>query len=132
MYDSYINIVENGGTIKLTKFDQNKTLFASIEPNAYVIEIKKESKGLVNSDTIVKSINSNSKKENTYQLDNEPKELIANKKNLCLNSGAEAVFLSQNGILIKKYISGNEIQKIVLGENVAGIIYNNEIKIIDL
>ena len=42
------------------------------------------------------------------------------------------VFVNNRGILIKKFISNQEIQGVILGENIAGILYNNEIKIIDI
>lgn len=40
--------------------------------------------------------------------------------------------MSANGILLKKYISTQEIQNIVVGDSIAGILYNDEIKIIDI
>ena len=132
MYDTFINIIENGDTVKLTDFEQSKTLFASIDLSSVITEIKKESSGLIGSNIIATIINSSTKKEIKYKLDSEPKELIANQKNICLNSGTEAVFLNQNGVLIKKYTSNSEMQKIVLGKSIAGIIYNDEIKIISL
>lgn len=47
MYDTYINIMENGNTNELTKFDETNTLFASVDLNSAVIEVKKETNRII-------------------------------------------------------------------------------------
>ena len=47
MYDTYINIIENGNIHELTKFDEINTLFASVDLNSFVIEVKKNSNRII-------------------------------------------------------------------------------------
>ena len=49
-----------------------------------------------------------------------------------INLGTEAMFMNNNGWLIKKYKSQQEIEKIVIGDGLAGIISRGKIKIISL
>lgn len=88
--------------------------------------------GILSSKINYTIINSNSKKSNVYELDKEPKEIYTLGNTICFNLGTELVFVNNRGILIKKYLSNQEIQGVILGDNVAGILYNNEIKIIDI
>ena len=132
MYDTYINIIENGNTNELTKFDESNTLFASIDLKSSIIEVIKVPSGLLGSQISTKIINSNSKRENVFDLVDEPKEIYASSNVICFNLGTEVIFASTNGFLIKKYKTSQEIQSIVLGDSIAGILYNNEIRIINL
>ena len=88
--------------------------------------------GILNSKINYTIINSNSKKSNVYDLEEEPKEIYVLGNTICFNLGTELVFVNDKGILIKRFVSNQEIQGVILGENIAGILYNNEIKIIDI
>ena len=41
MYDTYINVIENGNTNELKKFNEVDTLFASVDLNSSIIEVSK-------------------------------------------------------------------------------------------
>jgi len=51
---------------------------------------------------------------------------------IALNLGSEIHFVDTNGWLIKKYTSNQEVRKIVISNEVAGIIYRNKIELIKL
>ena len=55
------------------------------------------------------------------------------KENLIgLNFGNEVQIVNEKGWLVKKYTSSKEIRKLVLGNNIAGVVYKNKIEIINL
>ena len=51
---------------------------------------------------------------------------------MALNLGNEVQIVDTNGWLLKKYTSTKQIDKIVLGDSIAGVVYKNKIEIIDL
>ena len=51
---------------------------------------------------------------------------------IVINLGTSALFINDNGWLVKKYESSQEIQEIVLCNSVAGIVSKNKIEIISL
>ena len=53
-----------------------------------------------------------------------------NKKALKLRN--EVQIVDTNWWLLKKYTSTKQIDKIVLGDSIAGVVYKNKIEIIDL
>ena len=66
----------------------------------------------------------------TYTLSGNIKSLYTYYEKLAVNTGSEIHFVNLNGWLIKKYKSSNEINTIILGENIAGVVYKNKIEII--
>ena len=51
---------------------------------------------------------------------------------IALNLGAEVEFISTSGMLVKRYVSSQEITNLVVSDNIAGIIYRDKIEIINL
>lgn len=132
MYDSYISRIENKENYEVTALSSEETLFTDINLSSTVIKVIKKSSGVFQTDAELKIINPETNKEINYEIEDIPKTLTVYGGNICLNLGSTALFISDNGWLIKEYNANQEIQKIVLGENLAGIIYNNKIEIICL
>ena len=132
MYDSYISRIENKENYEVTALSSEETLFTDINLSSTVIKVIKKSSGVFQTDVELKIINPETNKEINYEIEDTPKTLTVYGGNICLNLGSTALFISDNGWLIKEYNANQEIQKIVLGENLAGIIYNNKIEIICL
>ena len=79
----------------------------------------------------VKSINS--KAESLYILNSDlPKSMVASGKLMAFNLGNEVRIVNQSGWLEKKYTSSKQITNVVLGDDLAGIVYKNKIEIIEL
>lgn len=70
--------------------------------------------------------------ENNYEMKGSIKSISAHGEKIAINTGSEIHFIGLNGWLIKKYDSYNEINHIILGDTVAGIIYKNKIEIIQI
>ena len=70
--------------------------------------------------------------ENTYEFKGSIKEIYTNEEKIAINTGAEVHFIGLNGWLIKKYDSYNEVNNVILGNSIAGIIYKDKIKIVEI
>ena len=69
---------------------------------------------------------------NTYEFKGSIKSIYTNEDKIAINTGSEVHFISLNGWLSKKYNSYNEINNIIIGDTVAGIVYKNKIEIIEI
>ena len=77
-------------------------------------------------------LNINNKSESKYEFKGSIKSIYNYSEKIAINTGSEVHFIGLNGWLIKKYESYNEINNIVLGNNIAGIIYKDKIEIIEI
>ena len=69
---------------------------------------------------------------NTYEFKGTVKEVYANAEKIAINTGSEVHFVGLNGWLIKKYDSYNEVHNVILGDSIAGIIYKDKIKVLEI
>ena len=130
MYDSEITMISDGNESKIIEYD-NDTLFANINMNKKIVEIS-TSQDVNNADSILKVIDVISKSENDYTISEIPKELLVKNNKITVNTGMYADFINSYGLLIKKYISKQEIKEIVMGDYIAAIVYKNKVNIIEL
>ena len=129
MYDNSIYTIKNNEEELLIELNAQKDVFASIDLKNYVFRI--EEQGVDNCSKIyIKNVSN--KKENCYAVDSVIKEINSCKDIIAINIGTEVYFINTSGYLIKKYTSNKEIMNIVLAEDVAGIVYRDNIKIIEL
>lgn len=133
MYDDSIHCIENGEAQELFNLDEEgqKISFADIELNNFAFRIIEKS-ALLSTDSVVEIKNTSTKKEHAYTLDSIVKEVYAYDDSIALNLGSEVHFIGTNGWLIKKYNSSQEVRKIVMSSNFAGIVYRDKIEIIEL
>ncbi len=132
MYDDSIHIIKDNADTKVADINtkDEKITFSSIELNNFAVKNIEGSAGLLRTTTTVKIINTTSQKENLYRFEGVTKELYCSGNKIALNLGSEIHFIETNGWLIKKYTSSKEIRKIVLTNEIAGIIYRDKIEII--
>lgn len=130
MHDNGIDLIHDEKEINLLKFSSD-TLFGNIELDRGVVETKQISEdGEIKTVTYI--LNEVNNKKVQYSIDLIPKEILANRKIIAINTGMKAYFVSNNGWLKKEYTSSQGIKEIVLGENIAGIVYKNKINIIKI
>lgn len=132
MYDEHIDIFQEGQNTEMVSFKNENILFSDIDLSDKIIKIEKKSTGLFSAEAEMKIINTNSQKEVIYAIENVPKTVYVQDNMIAINLGTSALFVNDNGWLVKKYQASKEIQKIVLCNNVAGIISKNKIEIISL
>ena len=134
MFDDYIVEIKAGYSKKITDINtkEEKITFSSIQLNNSVVKNIEDNSGILSTQTELKIINTSSVKESTYRFYGVTKELYCSESKIALNLGSEVHFVATNGWLIKKYSSSQEIRKIVLSDNIAGIVYRNKIEIVKL
>lgn len=132
MYDNSIHVIKDNQDKEIAKIDTKteKVTFASIQLDNYVTKTTEENKGLLNTNTSLRIINTNSLKESVYNFTGVTKELYSCGDKIALNLGSEIHFVDTNGWLIKKYTSKQEVREIVISNEIAGIIYRNKIEIV--
>ena len=133
-YDNEIHVIKDNVDTKITDIntDQEKITYYSIELDNNIVKNVEENASLFATNTAIKIINSTTQKENTYKFEGVIKEMYCSGSKIALNLGSEIHFVDTNGWLIKKYTSNQEVRKIVISNEVAGIIYRNKIELIKL
>lgn len=131
MYDDHVSIISNGEQKEILK-TQDDVIFEDINLKNAVVQAKEKKKGLFNNNREVVITNTQNKNESIYSVDMSIKLLHATKSNIAINLGNEVHFLNSNGWLIKKYVSNNEVNKIVMGNSIAGIVYRDKVDIIHI
>ena len=77
--------------------------------------------------------NTGTSSEHLYILKNDvPKSIIVSSELIGINLGTEVQIVNSNGMLLKSYKSKQEIKSLVVGDNIAGIIYKDKIELIGL
>lgn len=115
------------------KIDIEKDIsFVSCDLNGDVVYIKEENTGIFNSKSYVNILNTSNNKNNIYNIDEVIKEMYTYKNIIGVNVGTEIYLINTNGMLIKKYVSKQEITNVLLSDNLAIIIYKDRIHIIEL
>lgn len=133
MYDDSIHVIKNEQDEEIMKLNEENTKisFADIKLTNYIYRIVEKS-SLLSTETSVEILNTGSKKTNVYTLNGTTKEVYSYGGTIAVNLGSEVHFIGTNGWLLKKYISNQEINKIVICNNFAGVVYRNKIEIVNL
>lgn len=132
MFDNEIRSIYKEQNEQIVSLNDTKITFASIKIEDYALNTLEKSSGLFNSNTQVSLKNVATGKENIYVAEGVAKDIKTHANHIALNLGSEIHFITTNGWLTKKYTSEKEVKDIVLGENVAGIVYKDKIDIINL
>ena len=132
MYDNSIETIQDKENTEVLNFSDRKVAFASIEMSNGIAIIEEKSTGLFTADSEVYFINIENRKESIYTTNDVTKEIYSCNDIIGLNLGSELHFVNKGGWLIKKYIAGQEISKVVLSESVAGIVYRDKIEVVSL
>lgn len=130
-YDNSIYKFKEGNVEKILEVN-DRTIFVDINLQEYICIIQENSTGILNSEFEVKTINPINKKEHTYLLESMPKSLYCNNNIIAVNMGNEIEFINHSGWLIKSFTSKQSFREVVLGNNIAGVIYKDRIEIINL
>ena len=124
MYDNHIELIKAEINSKISDFTQESVLF--VETNNKIIKVINR-----NSQIYLQIINADTNDYKEYEID-EPKEIYVSDNTIAINLGSEILFYNNSGWLIKKYSANQEINKIVLSDDLAGIVYNDKIELISL
>lgn len=123
IFDNHIEVIKNETNTTISNFEDEEVLFADIN-NKIVKVIQNASK------TYLQFMSTSGTVRN-YEIE-EPKDMDISDGMVALNIGSEIIFYNNNGWLVKKYYGAQEINKIVICDGLAGIIYNDKIELISL
>lgn len=132
MFDSYIQKITLLSDERLYDIN-NENIFVDINLENDIVAVEKETSGLFSYKYQMNIKNTVGKSDNLYILENDiPKKLKVTKNLICLNLVNEVRVINSSGWLLKRYTTNSEIQDIVVGDSIIGIIYNNKIEIINI
>jgi hypothetical protein len=132
MYDNLVQIVENNTARDIISSYDKSVLFLDINLNNKIAKIVRQESGILDAKSMLDFISTNAEENKNYEIIGVPKSINSFSNVIAVNLGLEALFIRDDAWLIKKYVSSQEIQNIVLTNNIAGIIYKNKIEIISL
>lgn len=126
IYSLDISDFSNEKILEINKFE-----FMDINLKNNLVYTTNNISGFTNTVSI-NIFNINNSSINTYQFNGSIKSIYSYNEKLAINTGSEVHFIGLNGWLIKKYESYNEINNIIIGDSLAGIIYKDRIEIIEI
>lgn len=104
------------------------TTFSDNNLSGYVCFVKETKDGneldIVNPFNVDKTI--------VYNLKDSAKSICTSRNVIAVNVGNEIDFIDRSGILIKKYTSLKNVKDVIVGENIAGIVYKDRVEIVNL
>lgn len=112
--------------------DDKKINAADIKLTGYIYRTVEKSTGLFQADTMIEIMNIDNKKQHIYTVEGVAKNIYCYDNVIAVNLGQEIEFINTSGRLIKNYTSSHDIQRITIGNGVAGIIYTDKVEIIHL
>lgn len=132
MFDSYIQKITVLSDERLYDIS-NESIFIDINLENDIVAVEKENSGLFSYQYQMNIKNTVGKSDNLYILENDiPKKLKVTTNLICLNLVNEVRIINSSGWLLKRYTTNSEIQDIVVGDSIIGIIYNNKIEVINI
>ena len=132
VYNDSINIIENNSENILIELENSKITFASVELKNNMVTVEEKLSQEHSLYSCVNITNTTTNKVKTYEAEEIAKEIHTYENVTALNFGTELHIINTNGWLMKKYISEQEINKVVISSKIVGIIYRDKIEIIEL
>lgn len=131
--DKKVLLLKNGSIETIADFSKNNNIsFFGVNLSKSYFSVVEDKYGINNQKTNVEIYNTSSKKANKYSMNGIAKSVVAKNGVIAVNMGTEAYFINENGHLIKKLTTSQEIKDIVISNHIAGIIYRNKIQFLGL
>lgn len=132
MYNDGIHLINVADSTdkELMKIENNCEFMDINLKNNFVYNINKSHAFSNTSNINIFNIQNNS--ISTYEINGSVKSIFANGEKIAINTGSNVHFIGLNGWLIKKYNSSSEINNILFGDTIAGIVCKNKIEIIEI
>lgn len=129
-FDSYIIKMTENSCDRVYEI-MNLTAYVDVKLSDSFIRVDKEQSSVFKSDYRLKIDNTNGK-ERAYIIEGSLKSVVAKDKIIALNLGKEILFVNNKARLVKKYISTQEIENVIISDKIAAILYKDKISIINL
>lgn len=133
-FDDGIRTIQDNQDEMIMSFEEEdkKINAADIQLNNCVYRAIEKTTGLFKADTVIEIMNVDNKKETVYTIEGVAKKIYSYENIIAINLGQEIDFINTSGWLIKNYSSSQDIQDIIIGNNLAGIVYRDKVEIINL
>ena len=134
MYDEEISILENGNnTVILSLNEKGKNInFANINLENCIYRSIEQNEGLFNTNTVVEIKNITNNKITVHSIEGAAKYIYSYNNIIAVDLGQEIEFINTSGWLLKSYSSGQEVQDVVIGNGIAGIVYKDKLEFLNL
>ena len=134
IYDDSIHSISNGNDENILNLKENdkKIYWADIKLENCIYRAVEKSAGLFKANTTIEIMNTASKKQTMYTVEGAVKKMYCHKNILAIDLGGQINFINTNGWLMKSYTFSQEAQNVIIGNGIAGIIYDDRVEIINL
>ena len=134
MYDNEITVLQNDENTSIMNLsEEGKNInFANINLNKNIFRTVEETEGLFNTNTVLEIKNVDKDKLVVYTVEGAVKYVYSYNDIIAVNLGQEIEFINTSGWLLKRYYSTQEIQNVVIGNGIAGVVYQDRVEIINL
>lgn len=134
MYDSEIATINDGSSsVLMSLSEKGKNInFCDINLDNYIYRAIEENEGLFNTNTIIELKGTSNDKNSVYTVEGAAKDIYSFNNMIAVNLGQEVEFINTSGWLVKRYSSLQEVQNVVIGNGIAGIVYKDQVEIINL
>lgn len=134
IYDDAIHVIQdNQDEIVMNLTEQGKKVSAAdIQLTGNIYRAIEKSTGIFSADTSIEMMNIENKKQTVYTVEGVAKNIFCYNNIIAINLGQEVEFINTSGWLIKSYTSSQDVQNIIIGNNLAGIVYSDKVEIINL
>ena len=134
MYDDEITVIQNENSTSVMKLnEEGKNInFANINLDKNIYRTVEETEGLFDTNTVIEIKEADSDKLIVHTVEGAVKYVYSYGNIIAINMGQEIEFINMSGWLLKRYYSTQEVQNVVIGNNIAGIVYQDRVEIINL
>lgn len=129
-FDKYVLKMTDKSNDKIYEISE-LTAYVDVDLKNGFMRVDKEKSSVFKSDYRLK-INNTKGSEKIYIIEGSIKEISSKDKMIALNLGEQAIFVKDNGWLSKRYVSRQEIKKVLVTQKIGVIIYKNKISVITL
>ena len=131
VYDDAIIAIKDNNITEILKINDDKITYVSNKLNGNTIYVEEQSEGLFNISSNVHIIDTASKQDIIYKLEDIAKQIYTNENIIAINTGTDLYFINTSGWLVKKYTANQEITNVKVSGSLACIVYKDKIEIID-
>lgn len=132
MYDDHVQVINENFESFDTTLQNNNITYASVNLNSGFVYVREDVNGLFKSKLTLHIQSNQGNKSNQYEIQEVAKEIYACENVIAVNVGLDTYFINDNGWLMKKVSSSQEIANISFSNNLAVIAFKDRLEIIDL
>ena len=134
MYDDEISVIQNetsNSILSLNEKEKNIN-FANINLDNFAYRAIEENDGLFNTNTVLEIKNVTNDNIAVYTIEGAAKYIYSDSNVIAVSLGQDIEFVNTSGWLLKSYHSTQEAQNVVIGNGIAGIVYNDRVELLNL